>query len=1854
MSDESAKHPSRPNAVAVIGMACRFPGGRNVHEFWCNLRDGVESTKPLSEDVLRAAGVTPAQLADPAYVKSAAVLDGMEEFDAGFFGFSPKEASIMDPQHRHFLECGWEAFEDAGYDPLTYSGSIGAFAGCGMQAYFTQNLAPNRQLMDGTGLFLVRHTGNDKDFLTTRLSYQFNLRGPSISIQTACSTSLVAIHAAAQSILSGECDLAIAGGVTIELPHRQGYLYQEGEILSHDGHCRSFDAASTGTVFGSGVGAVILKRYDDAVADGDTIHALILGSAVNNDGAGKVSYLAPSVDGQAAAVSEALAVAGIDAGTVTYVETHGTGTQIGDPIEVTALTQAFRESSNGRGFCALGAVKTNIGHLDTAAGVAGFIKTVLALKHRLIPPTLHFQRPNPQIPFDRSPFFVNARLREWTLPPGVDVRRAGINALGVGGTNAHVILEEAPIVAPAPVAHPAHLLAWSGRNEQVLDKMIARFAAHLREHPQLDLAAAEFTLRAGRHAFKNRRVIAVRDVADALATLEARDAKRLFTGRAADPAPTLVYMFPGGGVQYPNMGLQLHEDNPVYRRALDESLELLQRRWQIDLRSLLFPAAGKEAWAAEQLERPLYSILSIFVTERAMAELWISLGLKPAMMTGHSLGEYTAACIAGVISLADTLAIVVARGRIFERLPAGAMLSVRLDEPELAPHLSPGHSLAAVNAPSLCVVSGTVEDVEDLAARLDALDIENQRLRINVAAHSRMLDPFLDEFRAAFADIRFQPPKIPFISNLTGRVAEASEVGTAEYWVRHLRQTVRFSAGLRALQQAHPNGLLVEIGPGNALSSLASLHELTAIPSMRHPKEIGPDHQFLLSALGRIWSFGYPIDWDKVQPAAPARRIPLPTYPFEHQRYWIEAGRSTGTMVAAEPDRLERRPKIEGWLSRPAWLELPAGSARAGLSPDRILLVGGADPLASELGASLQERLGGSGRIPTLIRVVPGARYERLDPHTFHITAGTEGDFERVLAESAGAAGGNPLVVFLGAAGAPVDPSGKPGTEPAGESFNQVISLARALGTIADAMPPRLVAVTTDSFSVAGECAVNPSPHLVIGALRVVPREYPSVRTQVIDVASSSLAGRQRPETLAALAAEISAEPEHREIVLRAGRRWTPALAPVPLPDPATARSLLKRGGVYMITGGLGGLGLELAHHLASTQGAKLVLVSRSSANNGAVHAAQDKLRQFESLGDVMVAQGEVTNFASLESVVQSAEARFGQIDGVFHCAGMVDDGLIAIKSREAMERVLRPKVAGTAAIIEVFRKRPLDFVVFYSSTSSWLGLPGQVDYAAGNAYLDAVAASADRALPWPVRTIGWGAWRDVGIAARLVAGAGTNHRATAGTPALHPFLGTHQPVPEGKRRFSALWDAAGLWALDGHRNREGIALFPGTGYLELARAALGPAQDGAFVSIQDLVFIAPLVVEGPTEVQIEIEPEGDFVVTSRPIDGTAAGAWSEHARGVARLVPGALPGQMDINSLRARCGLAHRVYHPGEPATRQDTMLRFGKRWANIRQAWFGDGIALAEMSLPGEFAPDLAETPFHPAVVDIATAFALPLVRGYAEANWFYVPLSYRHVEIFRSLPTTCFSVARCADAGQSDTVVMDVTLVAASGEVLARISGFTMKRLAEPQLKVHQPRDFSDGRPAGGGKPGIPPFEELVLGGISPAEGMRVIDAVLTGAAPAHVFASPFDPATWSRLLTTTADTNASRTDAHESAGGAAVSQPRPKISSTYVPPVSETDRKLAGIWKEALGLAEVGLDDNYFELGGNSLGLVQLIMKCRKAIKAAIPVGDPTLLANPTIRVMAAFAAAKDAPAEPADGGPKRVSRDKFKVGRVAVR
>ncbi len=876
--------------IAIVGFACRLPGAKNADEFWENLRSGVESITFFSDEELIEAGVDPDILANENYVKAAPILEGVDMFDARLFGYSPREARMIDPQHRLLLECAWEALEHAGYDPAKYEGPIGVFAGAAMNTYLLfSGLLPhfNKE-------YLLTLIGNDKDFLATRISYKLNLRGPSVSIQTACSSSLVATHMACQSLLNEECDLALAGGVSVRIPQKSGYFYQEGSVFSPDGHCRTFDAKAKGTVFGSGAGVIALKRLSDAIADRDSIHAVIKGTAINNDGSSKVEFTAPSVVSQSEAIAQAIAHAGVDAETISYVEAHGTGTRLGDPIEVTALTKAFRAFTEKNGFCAIGSAKSNIGHMDAAAGVTGLIKTALALKHNLLPPSLHYEEPNPEIDFENSPFYVNAKLSEWSGGPSP--RRAGINSLGMGGTNAFAIIEEAPVIAVAGESRSRHLLTISAQNETALETATARLANHLSDHPETNLADAAYTLRVGRRDLDYKRMLVCRDSDEALARLRAPETLAAATVYRKPATRDVAFMFTGQGAQSVNMGREIYETETIFKEQVDRCCEILKPHLSLDLREVLFPDETNSEQASRLLDQTYITQPALFVIEYALANLWMEWGVRPGALIGHSVGEYVAACVAGVLSLKDALSLIAARGRLMQQLPEGAMLAVPLPEQELSTLLNDGVSLAAINGASLCVVAGNRSAIEEFEKKLSPRGLKCRPLRTSRAFHSAMVEPVLTEFAQIAGQVSLKPPAIPFISNVTGGWINNEEATDPNYWAKHMRQGVRFAQGVEELLK-EPTRILLEVGPGQTLAMLASIHpargqDQAALASLRSSGRSSgkppSEQQSLLETLGQLWLSGVEIDWHAFYAGEMRHRIPLPSYPFQRESYWIE------------------------------------------------------------------------------------------------------------------------------------------------------------------------------------------------------------------------------------------------------------------------------------------------------------------------------------------------------------------------------------------------------------------------------------------------------------------------------------------------------------------------------------------------------------------------------------------------------------------------------------------------------------------------------------------------------------------------------------------------------------------------------------------------------------------------------------------------------------------------------------------------------------------------------------------------------------------------------------------------------
>jgi acyl transferase domain-containing protein len=1372
----AAEINSEVDGIAIIGMAGRFPGARNIAEFWQNLREGLSTIRFLSDQELLEDGLDPAVLALPNYVKARGSLGDAEYFDAAFFGHSPKVAEVLDPQHRLFLECSWHALEDAGYDPGRYPGRIGVYAGSSMNTYLLNNLYSRLKMVASVDSLQVS-IGNDKDSLTTEVSYKLNLKGPAVTIQTSSSTSLSAVHYACQALLSYECDMALAGGVSIHFPEKAGYLFQEGGATSRDGYCRPFDARAEGFVNGHGAGVVVLKRLQEALADRDTITAVIKGTAVNNDGSLKVSYMAPSVEGQAQVIMLAQAIANVSADTIGYVEAHGTGTVLGDPIEFTALNQAFRATTEAKQYCALGSVKPNIGHLDAAAGVAGLIKAALALKHGQIPASLNYQSPNPQIDFENSPFFVNTELRDWPAG-GPAPRRAGVSSFGMGGTNAHVVLEEAPDIpaeSESGESNHSQLLLLSAKTQTALQTATANLAQFLKTgRANLELADIAYTLQMGRQPFNFRRALIAADLDEAVEILESGD-QRLLNGVTEPAERPVVFMFSGQGSQYVGMGADLYQSEPLFRQAVDRCAGLLQPLLGLDLRELLYPAdPSLIPELTGQLNQTALTQPALFTIEYALAQLWLSRGIRPAAMIGHSLGEYVAATVAGVFSLEDALEVVARRGRLMQELPTGAMLAVPLAEADLRPLLDNRAelSLAALNGPEMSVISGPGGAVEELQQLLAERGVAGRILHTSHAFHSAMMDPALAPFRAILAGVRLQAPQIPYISNLTGRWITDQEATSLDYWTAHLRQPVRFSAGLEALLEEA--AVLVEIGPGQALSTFARQHPRRhpphlVVPSLRHPLDNQNDQAFLLSSLGKLWLAGVEPDWEALHPFKP-RRVALPLYPFERQPYIVKPDPLAGlNRYSAASARPVKQAKVNQWFYLPGWkpaLPVTSGTVRAS-GPGPWLVLADQDGVAESLLGQIEQ----SGEAAVVVR--PGPGYAQLSEKRYQVNPGRPEDY-RNLVEALAAGGQIPPAVLLAWSLDQTDqrwPGQSESDSGLETSFFSLLYLSQAFQTRRG--PLQITILTQTALAVAGESQLNPLQATLLGLAKVLPQEYGQFSCQLIDLALPPAGSWQFKRLISQLGLEITQDRLEPLLAYRDNRRWLPAYEPQALPpgNLAPAHELLRPNGVYLITGGLGNIGLPVARFLAQNYQARLLLAGRSWLPPTsewpdwlASHAADDaislKLHQVQEIerlgGQVRLYQLDAANPVQLQQALEDGQRSFGNLNGVFHLAGAVGNELFQPSGELTQADCLnqfQAKIGGTLALEKVLQNRELDFVVLFSSLAAVLGGLGMSAYSAANNFMDSFAARQSKQNPTPWISLGWDAWNLDETAGYKVAG---------------------------------------------------------------------------------------------------------------------------------------------------------------------------------------------------------------------------------------------------------------------------------------------------------------------------------------------------------------------------------------------------------------------------------------------------------------------------------------------------------------------
>lgn len=1326
--------------IAIIGMNGRFPGAENISIFWENLKEGIDSISHYSEEELYDLGFSEKDIENPNYVKSYGSVHGKEYFDAEFFGYSSKDAEFVNPQTRLLLESVWSALEDGGYNPESYKGSIGMFAGGNpnmswfLSSYFSKNEMSDIEVVQLS----------EPSYMSTRVSYNLNLKGPSYYTYSACSTAMVNMVIACDNLNNRTCDMALAGGVTAESESKTGYMYSEGSIFSSDGHCRPFSIDAGGTVFGEGSGILLLKRLEDAIRDNDNIHAVIKGYGTNNDGNKKAGYTAPSVIGQADLIRSVQKKAGVTPETITYIEAHGTGTKMGDPIEIEALKMAF--NTEKRQYCGIGSVKSNIGHLVCAAGAAGVIKTILSLKNKQIPPSIHVDKENPLLNIEDSPFYINKKLKEWKTD-GIPLR-AGVSSYGIGGTNAHMILEEAPAIEKGYQDKKHEIINMSALSESALNKNIRNLLSFLKNNRELNLSDISYTLNVGRKCFENRYSVAVSSVDNLIDKLENEIKFPLDSVRNnVNIKQTIAFMFPGQGSQYSKMGYDLYEGEKVFREAVDECFKILKKLRDIDFKDVIY--------GNDDIDGSHVSSCSMFIIEYGMTMLLKSRGINPDILIGHSLGEYTAACISGVLSLEDTLTLVYDRGLLIQRLSSGAMLSVFIEKEELLSLLDDTISLAVENSDSLYAVSGSVESISKFKIKLDSGGYGYKELKVTHAFHSYMLEPILDDFRATLNKLTFNKSNIPYVSNVTGELITYDEVKSVEYWVDHFRGTVKFNGGLKYLLQDE-NTILLEVGPGTSLTSLVNinadkLEKHIAVNTLRHAMEEVSDELFFNNSLSSIWVYGGEIDWEEYYSHENRRRISLPTYAFDKVYY----GKLFNKMLdKSKFDRVlggaESSSKHITYL--PSWKrkEIPKNDNK---KQYKYLLFmddkGVTDKLRDKI-----VKLGNK-----VITVKPGDEYSNINDKEYFIDPNNSGHYMKLFQELKSNDNIPEVIIHSWSLS---DPENKEVTIESVNiakkyGFYSAFYITKSLGNLDIVKDIKIYFISNEIYEVFGHENISPAQSLLSAATKVITKEYSNIKCCNLDLTSID-AIESSYKLIDQLCNEIYHPITEFQVAFRQNNRWILNYEEIDL-DNNFGKSRLKEKGVYIILGGLGGIGLTFGKSLSDDYCARLALTTRSEFPNrsdweliasGEIESRHKakilKLLEIETSGsEVIVYKADISNKADMERLVTSVVEKWGSIDGVIHAAGLADGKIIKLREKSDIDDVLKSKIDGTIVLMDVLSKYNLDFVLLCSSIASVTGKFGQFAYTAANQFLDSFAASY-KSKGLDVISINWPGWKDVGM----------------------------------------------------------------------------------------------------------------------------------------------------------------------------------------------------------------------------------------------------------------------------------------------------------------------------------------------------------------------------------------------------------------------------------------------------------------------------------------------------------------------------
>jgi len=1804
--------------IAIIGMSVRMPKANTLDEFWDNLKTGKNCITFFTDDELREAGYSEDIINDPNYVKAKGIIDQAMGFDPEVFGYSNREAQLMDPQLRVYHECAYQALIDAGYTSDNVDGQIGMYGGVGDNVLWRTQFFNSSESLAGN--FQAANL-NGAEFYNTRVANKLNLKGPAITIQTACSSSLVALHMAAQGLIAGDCDVALAGGVEmntdpyLKQPEVNGYLYQEGMVNSPDGYCRPFDKDAAGTFLSDGCGMVVLKRLEDAIADGDKIYAVVKGSAINNDGKEKIGYTAPSVQGQSSVIQAALEMAEVETDSIRYIEAHGTGTKLGDPIEIEALSTAFdTEQTN---FCAIGSVKSNIGHLGAAAGIAGLIKTALAIHHKQLPPSLNFVSPNPEINFAKSPFFVATQLQN--IEDAEHPFRAGVSSFGIGGTNAHVILEEYRNTDKnqSSEGYKNKVLVFSATNEKSLNLQSDNLARYLKKNPDINLSDVEFNLQLGRPHLDKRLAVVGENFEQIVQGLENDKSINRLRGKVKNNF--LIFMFPGQGSQYNRMAVELYDHNPIFRDLIEDCFNLMPLSFAAKLRLILFSATGDNGSINEtQYTQPL-----LFIIEYALAQYLIKVGIQPKAMIGHSLGELVAATISGVFELKEAIELVILRGNLMAKTAEGGMVAVVLDEMKLKDILPEDLSIAAINTSNAHVISGEEKAINEFIVVCEHKNIMHKKLVTNKGYHSSLMDPILNDFVAAFSDKKLKAPKIPFISNVTGSWITVEQATSADYWAQHLRQAVQFFSGVNhILQQPADDFVFVEIGSGTTLSSFIKQNRGSTKQSMNvnllpHAKESMTDTESVSRVLAKLHISGVKVNWSEYHKREVRGKVDIPGYVFDRTNFTpnLKSSNKPNSLASAQDSDQNIKYYTPHWeRGNTGKNNLSSLISNSEITGNWLIFKD------DKVGGVLAEFIRGQGC--RVITVSVGEKYGRIEGDDYGLQPGNESDYTSLFHELVRLQAIPDKILNLW----PLDKI--QANDNVSEQVNldrcfySFVNLAKQIGEFGIKKVIRLLAVSSDLHSVTGEESICPVKSTLLGAVRVIGQEYANIECQNIDFGYSHLLKNNPERLIEPILAELFQEEYEQLVAIRGPYRWLREFKKANFKtdknDNKLIRSYLKNSGHYLITGGLGSLALALAQDIAKNVNAQFTLISRTGLPHRddwsqwlSSHSDEDpvsqKIKSVQNIelsgSKVLIFKADITVLDQTVFAIKESQKINGAIKGVIHAAGLPSGGAIQNKSKEDLYKIIEPKVFGTQCLAEAleYSNSNPNFVCLFSSVTSLVGGFGQVDYCAANSYLDACVHSRLFDNAGHVSVINWDAWKEIGMAAEYA--QSTNHNKQK---VVHPLLGSVANKTETSISFTSRLSAQTCWMLNEHVIFSEQTM-PGTAYLEMARSAFNYLTDIDQIEFSEVYFLAPLntIENQEIDIKTQLVKNGnnfDFVISSVVGNGLDE---IQHAKGQITAAVSLNSPIKSVEELIYKCSdkmincTEERLdFLGGEKGERE---FYYGPHWDSFQKVYLGQGRCVFHLRLKDEFASELSELKLHPSILDCATSSAFD-----SEDDKFYIPLHYKKIIYYRPLTQVCYSsiVPVSNNYGVQE---VDISIYDAKDNLLLDIIGFSKREIAESDF-VNSPKTEK-------AIIKLPIKNELPLlnKGLETEEGIVAFHNIISQKIDSVVI-------TKSNINSEIAShRNFKSFKDIEGLTDSVSLRERPELSNAYVGPKTDVEKKLVGLWQQMLSINNIGINDDFFELGGDSLVLMQIHSELSGLLSQNIAIAE--LYNYPTIEGLA---------------------------------